>query len=418
MNRDVEYSNGETWLRFGRVIDGTGTVRRDAAVAIADGKILRIVDGASVQNPDIDRPDHTLVPGFIDAHVHLTFGYEDTHESVRSKAEFSSVEFLYHRALRHAQECIEGGVTTVRDCGDREFLTSRVRKHVRGAGLPSPDIFIAGPALTIENGHLNWCGSIVRGPEEIAPTVQNLRRHGADFVKVLASGGSMTSESNPLQPQFGLAELEAIVREAAASGMKVAAHAHSVDAIRVAAQAGVHSIEHCSWWGHDGKRHVLDDVVDMIVRKGIFVTLTMAGIQRVRRGMHSLESDAQDPDVAETGNLPLDIDFAWARTMHQRGAKIVFASDAGVRFTPFRAFMESIRCGQEALQIPAAEAISHATLVPAEALGIDGRVGTIAPGKDADLVSLAGLVDERGTGIPEVSAVWKRGVPVGVDTVC
>lgn len=405
--------SGGQWLRFGSVVTGTGAVLRDTAVLIAGDRIVQIAPGSSVTGDYEWHPERTLIPGFVDAHVHLSFGYTGDHESVRATAESATPDELASTVAMHAHECLTGGVTTVRDCGDRDFASIGVRDAIRAGRLPGPQVLAAGPPVTVEGGHLNWCGGSVPKGADLAPSIDALNARGADLVKVLASGGGMTAESDPLHPQFTLPQLVALVERAHGHGMRVAAHAHSSEAIRSSVAARVDSIEHCSWTADDGTLRVLDDVVRDIVAEHVAVVLTMAGIQRgLLPGRRERNPAQHEVAVASSRTGSLAGDFEWARRMLDDGARIVIASDAGVRLTSFAEFIDSVRCGILALGIPAARAIELATLVPAGVLGLEGEVGSIEVGKLADLVALDGVVDESSRELPVIAAVWKSGRPV------
>ncbi len=226
----------------------------------------------------------------------------------------------------------------------------------------------------------------------------------------------MTSGSDPLTPQFTDDELRAVVGAAHAAGCQVAAHAHSTEAIRAATAAGVDTIEHCSWRAPDGTLKVAHGSVVEIVERGIHVVLTMAGIQR---GLLSDGADHTDAlqlvarKNSDTGNLRDD--FSWARDMLAAGARLVLASDAGVRLTPFDLFRLTIRCGMEALDLTASQAIGLATLGAAEALGVETAVGSVELGKVADLVALAGVIDDSTTHLGPIRQVWQGGCLVVQD---
>ncbi len=396
-----------TWIRAGAaVIDGE--LVTDRAIRIVDGRVAEITSGGRAPAEALTASGATLIPGFIDAHAHLSFGYADDHETVRSIAEHSSVADLQTQIRRHARECLAGGVTTVRDCGDRDLVSLAVRDEIRRGEIPGPAMLAAGPPVTTPGGHLNWCGGALSADADIAAAVDRLADAGADLVKVLASGGGMTAESDPHHPQFTRERLESLVGRARERRLPVAAHAHSTDAIALSVAAGVSTIEHCSWKGADGTTDLRLDLVDQIAAQGIAVVLTMAGIQRVLLpGDHDPAHVQSARESSATGDLVGD--FAWARIMRERGCELLIASDAGVRFTPFAGFIDSVRCGMVALDLSAVEAVALATAAPARALGISGQAGTIAEGRIADLVLLDGVLTASARELPGIAAVWSRG---------
>jgi imidazolonepropionase-like amidohydrolase len=382
-------------------------------VRIADGVITEVVPWAEaaerVDGPVVDYGGSTVCPGFIDAHVHLLFTYDIEHSDTRRDVEEAPAAVLGARAVEHALQALTGGVTTVRDCGDKDLVTLAVRDAIAAGALPGPRILAAGPPLTIPDGHLNWCGNVVASEDEIRASVRNLARAGVDLVKVMSSGGRMTAESNPSVPQFEESEMAAAVEEAHAANCRVAAHALNAESIRRSVAAGVDTVEHCLWGdGAPGPDDVAE-LLELMAAGTSSPVITMAGIARALLPAH----DAADPREAEiaravssTGDLRQDFDFA--RQMFLAGVNVVVASDAGVRFTPFHRFDESIQCGRVGLGVTLSEAIRLVTHNAAVALGIGDQVGLIEPGMRADLVVLdqTGSPDTIGT----VSAVFRDGV--------
>ncbi|MFI9550918.1 amidohydrolase family protein [Nonomuraea endophytica] len=361
----------------------------------------------------VDLSGHTLAPGFVDAHVHLLFTARDTHAATRAAMRAATPAQLAFTAARNAAECLLGGVTTVRDCGDQDFLTLELRDAIAAGLLPGPRVLAAGPPVTVTGGHLSWCGRKADSPDEVRRAVRELCAAGVDLVKIMASGGNMTHGSNPRMPQFDEHELRLAVTEAHRLGRRVAAHSQSAEATRRSVAAGADTVEHCGWNLPDGSAELDPRTVDAMVEQGTWAVLTYSGSTRPmlpEYAGHPSAERAAALALSATGDLHGD--YEWARTMRERGVRMALASDAGVRYTPFRAFTDSIRCGMVTLDIGAAEAIGLATRQAAEALGISHEVGSVEPGKRADLVVLDGLVDAATTGIGAVRQVWRAGTPV------
>nr|WP_246222659.1 amidohydrolase family protein [Phytoactinopolyspora limicola] len=382
------------------------------AVQIADGPIVQVrpwANGRGVGVDVVDLSSATLVPGFVDAHVHLIFGNGKDHLSTRAAVENATRDELVEQAASRALECLRGGVTTVRDCGDREFVSLRVRDDIAAGRRRGARVLAAGPPITVPGGHLSWCGGAVASLTEMRTAVMGLLANKVDLVKVMASGGNMTRESSPWAPQFGEAELRELVALAHTQGLRVAAHAHSTEAIRHVVSAGVDTIEHCTWRSADGRLSVDARVVEQIVRRGPFVVLTMAGIQRGLLPNCAPDSALRKAALISSDTGDLREDFAWARSMRAAGARLVVASDAGVRLTSFDGLSQSIRCGMVALGLAVSEAISLVTLRAAEAPGVEDSVGSIEEGKVADFVVLDGVVDASSDSLGSVRQVWQAG---------
>jgi imidazolonepropionase-like amidohydrolase len=406
------------WLRCGALITGHGeTPRSDMAMLIVDGVIAEVRPFAELPDGEAanvsDHSTATVVPGFVDAHVHLLFTCDVDHERTRAGVETSRPAELALVGARNAIECLLGGVTTVRDCGDTDFITLDIRDAVKAGTMPGPRILAAGPPLTTTGGHLHWCGNTVDSTDEIRRATRQLCSRGVDLVKVMASGGNMTRGSNKLLPQFETAELELIVSEAHRLGRRVAAHALNTESIRRAVRAGVDTIEHCTRVDANGDPDIDLDVVKEMAQRSVSATITMAGISRALLpdiGEVGDEEQKAARAMSRTGRLFDDLE--WARIMRAAGVHLSVASDGGVRFTPFRRFDQTIECAMIGLGLSASEAIAMATLRAAESLGIDDQVGSIDNGKRADLVVIDGLIDDQSTRLGAVRQVWRDGVLV------
>src|ERR1700751_5265324 len=189
-------------LRCGRLIDGSGTPPvSDRAITIEEGVIAAVEPGRSLAANDAniaDLSDATVIPGFVDAHVHLLFQAAADHRTTRRAVEESSVQELALAGMNNAAECLIGGVTTVRDCGDRDFITLGIRDAIASDRAVGPRILAAGPPLSNPRGHLSWCGLVVDSQDAIRNAIRASARRGVDLIKVVVSGGNMTDGSDRL----------------------------------------------------------------------------------------------------------------------------------------------------------------------------------------------------------------------------
>lgn len=401
------------WLRCGTLIDGSGEPPcTDVAVGIRDGRISAVIPWDKVpeaeRNAATDLSGSTVTPGFIDAHVHLLFTCDVDHEATRARFESSSTAELSIVGSRNAQEALLGGVTTVRDCGDTRYVVRGLRDAVRAGTLVGPRILTAGAPLTTTGGHLHWCGNAADSPEEIRKAVRTICTEDVDLVKIMSSGGAMTRGSNVLLPQFEVDELRIAVTEAHRFGRPVASHSLNAESIRRSVAAGVDTLEHCYWRDEVGRYGDTADLIALLAPTSTSVVVTMAGIARAllsdREPGSPIEQQAAKA-ASPTGALATD--YRWAREVWEAGITLVLASDAGVRFTPFRRFDETLRCGIEGFRVTPAQAVAMATRNAAKALGIDGEVGLVASGYIADLVVLDGTdASER---LGEVRSVYRDG---------
>lgn len=409
---EVPVVHSSEWLIAGSVVVGDGSPPLHRyAVRIDDGLITELLPAASAPADATDLGDATIAPGFIDAHVHLLFDYQGDHEITRATVVDSSRDRLLATAIRHGMDCLRAGVTTVRDLGDRDGIVASVRDLIDEGVIPGPRIHSSGTPVTITSGHLGWLGGLADTPDDLVRLTRKLVAQGSDVIKVMASGGNMTRESNRLLPQYTVDELRLVVAEAHRGGKPVAAHALNSEAVRRSIEAGIDTIEHCGWVDEHGDPDLTEHDLLAMRAAGSVATLTMAGIAR------QLLPDPADFDeaavavarsVSRSGG-DLYADYEWARRLLDAGIRVVLASDAGVRFTPFSGFLDTVRCGVAALGIDAAAAISLATLSAARALREDHRLGSVEVGKVADLVFLEGAITEGSTLIGAVREVRKAG---------
>ncbi len=409
----------KTIIRCGTLIDGNGGAPlNDMALLIENSKISKILpwgqlEGQAASNI-FDFSEQIVVPGLIDSHVHLLFTCLEDHDATRSVLENSTDAELMAVASRNCLDALLGGITTVRDLGDINFVTVEVRNAIKRGIILGPRILAAGPPITTTAGHLHWCHNVADTKDEIRKAVRSSCSKDVDVIKIMASGGNMTRGSNPNMPQYEISELEVAVSEAHRLNRRVAAHALEAQSIRRAIEAGVDTIEHCMWRGKTPEDNDPQVLAELLKGKKTIPVLTLAGIHRsfldLSRPLSETVRSASKA-ASHTGNLKND--FQWARELLKNGIKVVLASDAGVRFTSFRDFRESIHSAVEILDIPIEVAISMATRNASEALGISEEVGTLTPGKDADITIFTDTQDF--TTIGKVTTVFKQGKMVVQD---
>ena len=397
-----------TILRGSRLIDGTGAATiDDGAVVIVDGVITAAGPASQINLPDgpgvtsRDYPGCTLLPGLIDSHTHLMFSASD---QALQDALHDSDETLLLRGLANAQAEMLAGVTTLRDCGGRGFLTCSLRDSIASGVSNGPRVLAAAMPITTTGGHLNFCGLEADGVQEVIKATRRLCKGGVDFIKVTATGGGMTPNTNPRAPQFSVEELSAIVTEARRlGGRHVAAHCHATAGISNAVEAGIRTIEHCSWLGPiDG--HEFDPrIVQRMVEMGTYVSLTMGS---ERASIKPPEQLAEWQKVAEGG---WDEHFDLLKRTVRGGARFIASSDAGVQRTFFGEYALTLEVMVAKLEIDPADVLVSTTGRAAVALGIADLVGTLAPGRRGDVAVIEGdpIADIRA--MRSVQAVYRDG---------
>jgi imidazolonepropionase-like amidohydrolase len=355
-------AHSELIPRAGVLVDGSRIV--------AAGPLDSVVAAHPVPADVVDLGDLTLMPGLVDAHVHL--GFDGGPGPVaRMKGESDTEQLIL--MLHSARELLSAGVTTARDLGARSFLDVAVRAAIASGLADGPRLVTAARPLTPTGGHCWFMGGECDSADELRRMVRLHHKMGADFVKVMSTGGFMTEGAPPWSAQFTQAEVDAVVTEAHRLGRRVAAHAHGTQGIAQAVAARVDTIEHCSFAGPDRKYGSDFDpaVVDEIAASGIYVCPTM--------NIHALTMRDRFGDALDKVIMGL----------YSGGAQIIAGTDAGIDNCPHGAYV----AGLEALAmvgLPAAEILDAATLRAARALGVADRAGTIEPGKDADLIAVRG----------------------------
>lgn len=374
----AQHSDGTTIIRAGWLIDGTGAEpRRNVILTVADGVITQVNEtGATPRAPMLDLGDYMVLPGLINMHTHIVLPGDGT-----PFAEWMALpdELLLLQSHRNVLTALETGVTTIRDCGGKGVLTFRLREAIRRGIVTGPRLVLSGRPLTITGGHCRYFGGEVDGPEEMRHAARQLLKEGADFIKIMASGGGTVGTYSQF-PSFDVDELRAAIHEAHKIGKRASCHCIATEAITNAIEAGTDHIEHCSFMAPDTAQQYDERIAHRVADAGIYVTPTL---QVMAEGK-----------MAE-GNL------ANVRRLHDLGVPIVAGNDAGWRRTGFGDFYKELELLVEAGLTPL-EAIHAATGRAAEACQLAGITGTIAEGCAADLLAVQGdpLTDLKALAAP------------------
>lgn len=381
------------------LIDGVAPEPLANVDVAIEGDTIRAV-GVNLSNDEATRIDCAglyLLPGLIDCHTHLCFDASPKPVD-HLIAEADSATLL--KMVHHARQTIERGVTTVRDVGAKNFLDLALRDAIAQGLVPGPRMLVSGPVLTITGGHCYFMGHEADGVDELKRAVRRNVKAGVDTIKVMATGGRLTPGSAMDRAQYSRAELAEVVNEAKLAGKKVAAHTGGLEGIRRAINADVTSIEHGSY---------ADEAAMLALKeKEIFWVPTNAPAIRILQNEPSADfPEAYLNAVRETWNA--------RRAAVQRGIELgvrfAAGTDAGVPATPHGNVALEIKLFHD-LGMPAMQAIWTATRWASELLGLSNKIGTLAPGKFADLMLVAGNPLDDLNRLSEPQIVFKNGAIV------
>ncbi|HVA30102.1 MAG TPA: amidohydrolase family protein [Gaiellaceae bacterium] len=369
----------------GRIFDGTGAPVAEADVAVEDGLIAEVGVGLD-GDEQVDVSGSTLLPGLFDTHVHLMFGHLDMWRHLQTP--FS---YMFYDAIKNLDATIRVGITTVRDAGGADL---GVKRAVEEGIVRGPRLQISLTMLSQTGGHGDgWMPSggtadlfpvypgmpsqIVDGVEEARRKVRELVRNGADVIKIATSGGVLSPTDSPDQRGFAFDEIQTMCEEARAAGLFVMSHAQAAIGIKNAVRAGVRSIEHGIY--------IDDEALALMLEHGTYLVPTLVAPLGVLRA-----ADAGVPipehvlvkatDVVETHRDSI-------RRAAAAGVKIAMGTDAGV--VPHGTNLEELQLMQDIGMSPTDVLVATAKTA-AELMGLDRELGTIEPGKRADLVVVAG----------------------------
>ena len=393
-------------VKAARLIDGLGGAPLSDAVVVIEGERVKAV-GAGLAVPAgaqvIDLGAATLLPGFIDCHTHVTSQpgenfYDDQFR--KSPIDSAVLAHLY------ARRTLEAGFTTIRDLGAGEYVDIALRNAITRGDIPGPRILAAGLALSATGGHGDLNGyspyitfrnftGIADGVDEIRKLVRTNVKQGADVIKVLATAGVLSEEDSVGAPQYSQEELNALVEEASMWERRVAAHAHGTEGIKRAIRAGVTSVEHASFIDDEGLR--------LAKEKGTWLVMDIYNDDYI---MAEYQRKGYPAKILEKERLVGRTQRENFRKAVQGGVRLAYGTDAGVYPHGWngKQFAKMVEWGMTPMQ-----AIQSATTSASAVIGWTDRVGSIAPGRLADLVAVAGDPLRDITELERVRFVMKGG---------
>lgn len=354
-------------LRCEKAILGNGGAIEDAVLLIEGSKIMEVGDKSSVDIPrdaeEVGIRGGFVLPGMIDTHLHLAIGPGENYVE-----QFKSSDGVHlATGVVNARVTLDSGVTTARDLGARNRVAFDLREVERTGLILSPRLLVCGRSITMTGGHFHYCGAEADGYEGVRKATRQLLKEGADFIKIMTSGGGTVGTRREL-PSYSTEEIRGAVDAAHSVGKTVTAHCHATQAIINAVEAGVDVIEHCSFMGPDGKGGVKhefrEDVAEEVVKKGIWV------------------DNLLNPRQENYGRVKNS--FENFRGFKELNAKILPGTD-GLKPLQTGLMPLALEMWVKGGASPM-EAMMAATSISAEAIGLGDLIGTIEPGKEADLV--------------------------------
>ncbi|MBB3763380.1 metal-dependent hydrolase family protein [Sphingomicrobium lutaoense] len=396
----------ETILAGNLIADTSEGPIGPATITVDDGRIVSVVKGINRPADGIvhDLSDKTVMPGLIDMHVHITGDPSGDYWKAATTPDSWGVIV----GVKNAEKTLKAGFTTVRDLGPRGSDSAFVlRRGIAEGYVQGPRIIASGPSISIVGGHgdvngfrpdvneLLDDGFNCTGAVECAEKVRLASQNGSDVIKITATGGVLSQQGRGLEAHFTDAEMKSIADTAHSLGLKVAAHAHGARGIEAAARAGIDTIDHGTYADERALR--------AMKANGSYFVPTLAAFEGVRQGMaegrYTPVVNAKIREVMDQVGEPI-------RPALDMGVKVAFGTDAGVfphgeNAMEFRLLVNAGMTPQQAL--------SSATLVAAEALGMENEIGRIAPGYSADIIAFDGDPYADVTVLEEVDWVMARG---------
>jgi len=375
----------------------------EAVVVVEAGRIkavgtrLEVPAGATV----IDLGNATLLPGFIDAHTHLTGEssanwYADAVDRLRRAVPEQAI-----RATEHARRTLMAGFTTVRDVGSSDYIDVGLRNAIGAGVVPGPRMLVAVHGLGARGGHCDLSGfpyllfgkesgiadGIASGPDGFRDAVRFQVKYGADVIKTCATGGVLSLSDEVDTPQISPEEMSALVDEAHRLRKKTAAHAHGAAGAKVAVRAGIDSIEHGSFLDEEALR--------LMKERGTYLVPTLMAAEYVA-GRGRAPARSYPPEIAAKAKAAAEARSAAFRLALKLGVKVAFGTDSAV--SPHGLNAQEFALLVDHGMTPAA-ALRSATSSAATLLGLEKTLGTLEPGKEADIVAVEGdpLADIKAT---------------------
>lgn len=413
----IESERKRTLLTHLRVIDGTGSDLQDQWLLIGkDGRIERIGSMSDVPTFDkgaddsekptrIDMKHKTILPGLIDAHVHTMLNSRDM-DPLKGGVDAHAATI---NGVHAAAQLLAGGVTTARDLGGIDYGDVALKRAIAAGEIPGPRLLVSGKVLTMTGGHGWSVGREVDSPDEARKAARDNFKHGADNLKMMATGGILTQGVHPWSPSLNESELKAGFDEARKAGKISACHAQGTEGVINAVRAGVRTIEHGFWLN--------EEACALMAEKNVYFCATLSAPRAIFDVTHSHEVAQTIPNtirrkIAEV----IEYHQRSFRLAHKMGVKLINGTDAGTPLNDHGDVYKELVFMNE-LGLTPMECIIASTKTAAEALFLENDLGTLEPGKLADFVVTDEDPLENLSVLKDPAGVYKGGREVDLESL-
>ena len=379
-------------LKAARLFDGkSNTLVKPVVVVVTDGKIVAAGTSAAIPAgaETIDLGDATILPGFIDAHTHLTMSYREDYARAALDSLQKPIPEMALDASVNARVTLMAGITTVRDVGSEDYLDAGLRNAINRGVVPGPRMLVAVHAIGATGGHCDETGyragvfgketgpedGVINGADQARQAVRLAHKYGATIIKTCATGGVLSLADAVDTPQLTQEELNAIVDEAHALKLKTAAHAHGAEGAKRAIRAGIDSIEHGSFLD--------DEALNLMKQRGTYYVPTLMAAQGLSEQIS--KGVTIPPAILVKANAAIAAIHQTFQKALGMGIKIGLGTDAAVypHGRNPEEFHQMVDLGMKPI-----DALKAGTSADAELLGLADKIGTLEPGKLADFLIL------------------------------
>lgn len=387
-------------IKAGLFIDGVSKeIRKNSVIAVDNGKITKVCDGQDIEDGYrvYDFSDKTVMPGMINCHVHIDM--EPVADIMAYNRDTSDVE-KHINAYKNLEKYINSGVTYIRNQGSDNLVDIKLKNMLEKGTIKGPSISSSGPCITMTGGHGHFMGLESDGIDECRKSARKVLKWGADVVKIMATGGVLTSGVDPGSSQLTYEEMKVCVEEAHKAGKKSSSHAQGTDGIMNAVRAGVDSIEHGIF--------LSDEIIEEMLRKNTFLVPTLVAPYFIN--LNGVAAGIPEYAVKKSMSVA-DYHVRSFRKAYKEGIKIALGTDAGtclnLHENTWYELKLMIENGMDNM-----DAIVAATKNASELLGIDKQYGTIEEGKVADIIVVNGNPLKNIDVLSDIFAVFKHGEKV------